>query len=120
MRKMALVLVMVMVLTTLALPVYASAAESRAITIVPAISFDGTTATCNARIVGNTIDEELHATIRLYRGNTLVATWTAEGNGYIFFSKTKTVTKGYTYKLTVDLTVDGEACTQVYVENECE
>lgn len=117
MRKMSLILVVAMLFSILALP--AAAAEPRAVTIVPDLSFDGTTANCVVHIMGNSTNEEMDATIRLYRGSTLIATWYAEGNGYIFFEKTKTVTKGYTYKLTVDLTIDGEACTPVYVTGNC-
>lgn len=117
MRKVSLVLAMVLLLSVLAVP--SMAAEPRIVTIVPGISFEGTTATCTVRAVGNNLTDEMEATIRLYRGSTLIATWYAEGNGYIFFSKEKVVTKGYNYKLTVDLTINGEACSQVYEEAYC-
>lgn len=115
MRKTALVLAIVMLLTALAAPVMA--AEARITSIAPEITFDGTTANCSVIIGGNNTSEKLEATMKLYRGSTLIATWTAEGNGYIIWSATKTVTRGYTYKLTVTLTVDGVACSPVYVTN---
>lgn len=117
MRKVSLVLAMVLLLSMLAVPTMA--AEPRIVTIIPSIAFEGTTAKCGVSMVGNMATDELEATIRLYRGNTLIATWYAEGNGYIFFSKEKVVTKGYNYKLTVDLTINGEACSQVYEEAYC-
>ena len=117
MRKVALLLVMVLLVSVLAVPTMA--AEPRIVTIAPSLSFDGTTARCGVSMVGNMATDELEATIRLYRGSTLIATWYAEGNGYIFFSKEKVVTKGYNYKLTVDLTINGEACSQVYKEAYC-
>lgn len=108
MRKMSLILAVVLLLTTLAVP--ALAAQPRAITIMPSITVNGTTATCDVRCVAERTSDELVATIRLYRGSTLIATWVEEANGYIFFNKTKTVTSGYTYTLTVDLTVNGDPC----------
>lgn len=111
MRKIALVLAVIMVL--MSLPVSAMAAEPRAISIVPGITFNGTTAICEVSIVGNNMSDDLAATIRLYRGNTVIATWFANGDGYIDFSRTKIVTAGYTYTLTVSLTYNGEACTPV-------
>lgn len=117
MRKMSFILVVAMLFSILAMP--AAAAEPRLVSIIPDLSFDGTTANCVVRIMGNSTNEEMNATIRLYRGSICIATWYAQGNGYIFFSKTKAVTAGYTYKLTVDLTIDGVACTPVYVTGNC-
>lgn len=117
MRKVSLVLAIVLIFTCIAVPV--SAATPRAVTIVPGISFNGTTALCEVRIVGNQITDDLDATIRLYRGNVLVTSWTTEGTGYLVFSKTATVLRGYTYKLTVDLTINGEACSTVYTTGTC-
>ncbi len=106
MRKTALVLAIVLLLTaTLAIP--AQAAQPRAITAVPGLTINGTTATCSLRSAGNYSTDEFDATIKLYRGSTCIATWTAEGTGYLGFSKTKTITAGYTYTLKTTLTVNG-------------
>ena len=118
MRKIALILAVVMLMTALATP--ALAAQPRAVTIIPELDFDGYTATCSVRIAGNSTSDKMVAAIRLWRGNNLLAaTWTATGNGYIFFSRQTTVIKGQTYRLTVDLTINGEACSQVYVTGTC-
>lgn len=108
MRKMSLILAVVLLLTTLASPVLA--AQPRAITIVPSITVNGTTATCNVSCVAERTTDLLVAYIRLYRGSTLIATWRVQEEGYIFFSETKSVTSGYKYTLTVDLTVNGNPC----------
>ena len=111
MRKMSLILAVVLLVTTLAVP--AMAAQPRAITILPTITVNGTTATCDVSCVGERTSDELVATMRLYRGSTLIATWVERGNGYIFFTETKTVTSGYTYTLTVDLVINGKTCPTV-------
>lgn len=118
MRKtIACVLAIVLIVTSLAVP--AIAAEPRASTAAPSLSFDGTTAICAFRAVGDLLTDELEATISLYRGNTRIAYWTAEGDGYIFFSQTKTVTSGYTYTMKVSLTINGEALPVPDVSGTC-
>lgn len=108
MRKMAFVLAVVLLVTTLSVP--ALAAQPRAITVVPSITVNGTSAKCDVTCSANYITDELVAIIRLYRGSTLIATWREQGEGYIIFSETKSVTSGYKYTLTVDLTVNGNPC----------
>lgn len=111
MRKVFAILTVVVLLASLAMP--AAAAEPRIVTIRPSLTFSDGIATCDVAMVGNTMNDELSATIRLYRGNTLIATWRVEGQGYITFNRTKSVAQGFRYKLTVDLIFNGEACSQV-------
>lgn len=106
MRKTALVLALVLLMTSvLAIP--ASAVEPRVTTAVPGITVNGTTATCSLQAAANSTSDYLEATIKLYRGSTKIATWYADGYGYLSFSESKTVTSGYTYTMKVDLTVNG-------------
>jgi len=109
MKRIALVLAVIIVLS---MPLSVQAVQSRAISITPEVSVSGTTATCNVTVMADNMSQYLEATIKLYRGSTLIATWYEEGYGYIRFRETKTVLSGYTYKLTVDLTVDGVAVPQ--------
>lgn len=110
MKKIAFVLAIVMVLS---MPLSAKAAEPRMTTVYPTISVNATLATFGVQAIGDNMSEYLKATIRLYRENTLIGSWYVDGYGYIDFSETKSVRSGYTYKLTVDLTVDGVAVPQV-------
>lgn len=115
MRKKALVLVFVLLLS-MALPMSVAAAQPRTISIIPELTIEGTTATCNVAATANNTSEHLRATIKLWREGTCISTWIAEGDGYIFFSKMYPVIPGgYTFKLTVDLTVDGVPFPQAYV-----
>lgn len=106
MRKTALVMAMVLLMTCI-LAIPAQAVEPRTSVAIPGLNISGTTATCTLRATADSFDDHLEATIRLYRGSTKIATWYAEGDGYLFFSETKTITSGYTYTLKVDLTVNG-------------
>ena len=116
MRKIALFLSVVMLMSVFALP--ALAAEPRMSTVVPELTIEGTTAKCNVQVVGESTSDVVKATIKLWRGNTCIATWNRESNGYIFFSQTKTITAGYTYTLTVDATVDGTVFPRASVSCE--
>ena len=105
MRKLSFFLAVVLLVTAFAVP--ASAAQPRAIVAIPGLSFNGNVATCSLSASANYATDEMKATIALYLGSSRIATWVVEGDGYINFSDTKVVTKGYTYTLKVDLTVNG-------------
>ena len=109
MKKIALILAVVIVLS---LPLSVEAAQPRAISVLPEIIVNGTTATCYVTAVADNMSEHLEATIKLYRGNILIATWYEDGYGYIDFTETQTVPSGFIYKLTVDLKVEGVAVPQ--------
>lgn len=115
MRKLALLMAIVLALSA---PLSAMAVTPRAIDIVPSITIDGTKAICSVYAQGDTAYQYLEATIKLWRGPSCIATWNEENYGYIDFSVTKNISWGFTYKLTVDLTVDGVAQPQVYVTAE--
>ena len=111
-RILALTLAAVLLLT-----VPAQAAMQSA-TSIPLLTFDGTEATCELKVVGETGDE-IEATLSLWRGSTMLATWSKEGTSYVRISQTKTVTKGYTYTLKADVTINGVAYDQNTVSGKC-
>ena len=117
MRKTAMSLAVIMLLL---LPMTAYAAMSRSVGIIPRISFSGTTANCSVIITANNGNDEIEATIKLWQGSMCVATWPEDGTGNIIFSDTATVTKGKTYKLTVDVVINGVAQPQASVSAKCE
>lgn len=111
MRKLSLLLALVLALTVFMIPAAAAevseAAEPRMSSVVPGLSVKVTTAYCSATINGNTTSDYIRATMRLYQGNTLIDTWTDSGYGYLVWSRTKTITPGYTYYLEVDAVIGG-------------
>lgn len=106
MRRAILVLLIVAIMAGI-IAVPAMAAESRMTTAIANFNISGTTATCTLSASADNATDSLKAIIRLYRGSTCIATWSGSGSSYLNMTKTKTVTKGYTYKMTVDLTVNG-------------
>ena len=102
MKKRFFVLVLVIVFL-LAIPTQAA---TQTIVFVPVLSFDGLEAVCELNVLGDTGDE-IEVTLSLWRGSTRLATWSKEGTTYLRVSETKTVSKGYTYTLKADVTING-------------
>lgn len=115
MRKTALLLAIILVIS---MPLSASA-EPRALGINPVLGFDGTTATCETMVVGNNTSEYIEVTMKLKWSIFTLETWTASGYGYVYMLEEHSVNKGWTYKLVVEVTVDGVASSPVSVEGTC-
>ena len=117
-RVCALLLTVIMVLAMI-VPCTASAAEARAMSIVPGLSFSGTTAYCEVVINCDYSTDEITATMRLWEGNFCIATWSDSGEGVLYIDGSKAVTKGNTYSLTVDATINGVQKPRVLIERTC-
>lgn len=73
------------------------------------ISFSGTTATCTVFIPGNDSSDQISAAIELRCGNQSIKTWNDSSSGVLRFKDTVSVTKGKTYDLVVEYTINGKA-----------
>lgn len=111
MKRIALFLAIVLIVSA---PLTASATV-RSISATPQLSFSGTTATCKATVVGNSTSDKIEVTMKLMYGSSCVASWNGSGNGYVYMSKTATVTAGRTYTLVLEVTVNGVENDPVYV-----
>ena len=117
MKKQVLALVMVLVMLMGVAAQAAGPIEAPGVT--PRLSFNGTTATCIAVVRGSKTSDTVKATVKLWTGSTCLRTWTASGTYSVRFSKTATVTKGKTYKLTVDYTINGVKQPQKAITRTC-
>lgn len=81
--------------------------------------FSGTTATCYVVIPGAHGDDEINATIELRCGSQSIESWTKNSVGFLEFTDYVSVTKGKTYELVVDYTVNGEAQTSISDSGTC-
>lgn len=115
MKKIALLLAIILAFST---PLAVSAA-TRALTIHPYLSFNGTTASCEVTVVGNNMSEYIEVSMKLMHGTTCIDSWSTSGYGYVYTEEFATVTKGETYELVVAVSVNGEAHTPVSVTNTC-
>ena len=95
----------------------------------PKLSFDGTTATCSAIVKGFSGTTKITATAKLGRKTgtstyTTVKTWSdlSVNGATLTFSDTYTVTKGYTYRLTISADVTRNGTTESvsnWIEKSC-
>ena len=102
--------------------VYAKAPETANIestSIQPSLSFSGTTANCSVVARADHVSDSISVTLKLWRGTTLLKTWSNSGNLIVTISDTYTVTSGYIYKLTADVTVNSTVYPTVSVSKYC-
>ena len=85
----------------------ATCANARAIPVIALNVSFATTAVVSTVEIQADLDKAISAVIKLYQGNSCIATWNASDVGYLNFRSVKVVDKGYTYTLTVDATIDG-------------
>ena len=115
MRKRIISIVLSVAVFTLLLSVPVVAA-TQTVRATPNLSFSGTTANCSATIRGSgTID----ATLELWHGSTLIASWSGTGTNRLTINGTASVSHGQTYTLTVTGTVGGVTINATPVTKTC-
>lgn len=95
------------------------AASPRIISVVPKLTFSGTTANCSATVIANSSSDDISITVKLWQGTKCLKTWNDSADGYLSFKGTTSVTKGKTYKLTVDATINGVKQSTATVSAKC-
>lgn len=88
--------------------------------VEPSLTFDGSTAICEIKVVGENTSDEIEVTLTLWRGNFMMDSWSAEGTGYLRMSESVVVTSGYTYRLEADVTINGDALDTLPVSKKCD
>lgn len=116
MKKLALLLAIVLIFS---ISVTAYASSPRLINIMPEITFSGTTANCAVAVTGDYATDDIDVVIKLWRGSVCLRTWYASGEGYVFWDDTAAVSKGKTYTLTVDTTINNITNPRVSVSGTC-
>ena len=116
MRTTALLLAIVLIL---AMPL-SIAAESRALSIRPVLSFEGTTAICEVLVVGDNMSDQIEVWMKLMHGPYCVGSWYASSNGYVdMYEEAWPLTVGETYKLVVTVKFNGVQHTPVSISDVC-
>ncbi len=111
--------VIVSFLLTLLLMSTAYAQDIRVASPGAHLFFSGTTVTCYVIIPVAHGDDEIDATIELRCGSQRIESWTRNSVGYFEFTDYVSVTKGKTYELVVDYTLNGEAQTSFSNSGTC-
>lgn len=113
-RMISVALLLVMMLS-----ISAQAAEVRAITGSPHLTFSGTTATCMVDCKSTNTSDYISATLKLYQGDLYVSSWGSSGNGRVIISEHCTVKRGKEYRLVLSYSVNGQAQSSVSVNATC-
>lgn len=114
-KRFVYLLVAVLLLLTMCIP--AQAAEPRALTVKPVLSFNSTTATCTVTIID--AGKYINATLELWNGTILVDSWSGTGTSAVTITGSCTVTKGVTYSLRVRGTSGGVTINCATVRGTC-
>ena len=113
MRKVVICgLITVLLMVVCANGAYAKVPETATIEsliISPSLSYDGSIANCGVVVRADKSSDSIYVTMKLWQGNFLLATWNASGTGNVSMSKQKSVAYGATYKVTVDVSINGVA-----------
>ena len=94
----------------------AFAVEAR-VSATTRLSFNGTTATCEASVSAYMCD--IDATMELWCGRTLISSWHQTGQNAVVFTKKCGVESGKTYTLTINGTIDGESFQEATITKKC-
>lgn len=121
MKKSVLLLAFILIISipTTALAAVPDELSPFVLKILPSLTFDDETANCTVTIIGDNMSDTISATLKLWQGSTCLATWSSSGNGYMQFSRTRTVTAGVQYKMTVDVTINGVAKPTYSIWGKC-
>ena len=111
-RVFAIALVIVLALT-----LAVSAAEMRAMRVKPTLSFSGTTAYCDVLV--SEANTYVEVTLELWRGSTLIDSWSASGLGRAVISETASVESGKSYHLEANGTIGGTPFSAVSKTYTC-
>lgn len=90
--------------------------STRAANINSDLNFNGTEATCAVFVLSDKGTDKIDVTMKLCQSNTVINTWNETGYGIIDCSKTAKVSKGKTYKLIVEIEINGTASKPITIE----
>lgn len=116
MKKIASFMLVIIVLFTFTASAYAEG-PLRVNTIIPSLSFQGTTAYCEVVVTapGNSIS----VSMELFEGDSLIASWNGWGTSIVPLSKKATVESGHTYTLSVNGTINGVTFSAPEITRTC-
>lgn len=92
-------------------------AAARAVTVIPTLSFSGTTANCSVN--ATKLGKEISLTLELWCGKTLIDSWSDSATSRLTISESHRVVSGKTYTLKVTGTIGGEAISSTPVTGTC-
>lgn len=104
MKKLAFLMALILIVS---IPVSANAATVRMVDIYPSITFQDDVAYCSIAFYGDSQSDQITARIKLYEDGVFKAAWPVSGYGSFTFSRQAYATRGCTYTLVVEATING-------------
>ncbi len=119
MKKTLCLIFALILLTATVLPISTSAATPKSISIIPSLGFDGTTAELGLEVNCGYLTDSISAVVILWEGNFALDQWHPSGSGFLDFIETYSVSRGHTYTLTADVTINGVTRPRVSITRTC-
>ncbi len=107
--KTALVLSVLCIISAMLLAVPVNAMKTRSIDAYYTLDFSNNTAICRCEISADSSSDWISVTMELWKGNTLLNSWSSSGSDSVLMEKTENVTRYQTYRLVINYTVNGIA-----------
>ncbi len=118
MRKLVALLSVFIIVFAMSVPV--QAASESTMTVIPSLTFNGTTATCSLDVYAERTTDSIEATVVLKNGTIPIKQWpNMTANGYMIFSDTAYVTSGCTYTMQVTLKINGVSYAVADITKVC-
>lgn len=114
MKKAISVFLVFILVTCFCIPAMAA---TRAATVAPELTFDGTTANCWTSVVA--INQDIVANLELWYNGNMIKSWPGSGESYITISGSRPVFSGRTYSLRVTGTIDGVSFESNFITKTC-
>ncbi len=106
-RKVAVALLLACIMS-FAVVAQAAARWNTTVNCTPGLVVSGNDAACSLRVSAKNSSDKITADIRLYApSGSLLAVWSKEANGSLFFADSYPVTASGTYRMTVSIDVSG-------------
>lgn len=118
--KRRIVCVLLTILLIASMTTQAFANSPRVLSIIPTLSFDGTTAKCKVTVTCDNVTDRIDVVIKLWRGSTCLATWTDSGVGILVSNNTYSVMRNREYTLTADVEINDVAQPRFSNTQKCE
>ena len=115
--KKSMIAITLVAAILLCLCVPAFAIDARADMVSPNLSFSGANANCSCTITA--IGKSINATLQLWQGNNLIATWPLSGTSYAGNGGSVPATRGLTYTLKIVGVIGGEIINTSDVNGTC-
>ena len=116
MKRVVAAVLCILVLT---IGIVAQAVEPRAAGYSLTLTFDETTAVCEASCRGDKSTDYIKATLTLYQGSTYVTSWSSEGIYRAIVTGQRSVTRGKSYTLKLNYSINGVTQPEQSVTKRC-